>query len=112
VICPIHQLGQRELIRVLTEPRNAVVAQFQQLFQFDGIELVFAADALGSIAHKALLRAAGARGLRSIIEELLLDLQFELRSRSDVRRCVVTRQAVEQGRPPILEPTRSEQAAA
>ena len=112
VICPIHQLGQGELIRVLTEPRNAVVAQFQQLFQFDGIELVFAEDALGSIAHKALLRAAGARGLRSVIEQLLLDLQFELPSRSDVRRCVVTRQAVERGLPPTLEPIGSEKAAA
>jgi ATP-dependent Clp protease ATP-binding subunit ClpX len=112
VICPLHQLGHGELIRVLTEPRNAVVAQFQRLFQFDGIELVFAEGALGSIAHKALLRAAGARGLRSVIEELLLDLQFELPSRSDVRRCVVTRQAVERGLPPTLEPIGSERAAA
>jgi ATP-dependent Clp protease ATP-binding subunit ClpX len=112
VICPIHQLGQAELIRILTEPRNAVVAQFQQLFQFDGIELVFAEDALGSIADRALERAAGARGLRSIIEELLLDLQFELPSRGDVGRCVVTRQAVERGLPPTLEPIGPERAAA
>ena len=73
---------------------------------------MFAEDALGSIAHKALLRAAGARGLRSTIEELLLDLQFEPPSRSDVRRCVVTRQAVERRLPPTLEPIGSERAAA
>jgi ATP-dependent Clp protease ATP-binding subunit ClpX len=93
-------------------PRNAVVAQFQQLFQFDGIELVFAEDAFGSIAERALERAAGARGLRSIIEELLLDLQFELPSQGDVGRCVVTRQAVERRLPPTLEPIGPERAAA
>ena len=104
VMCTIHQLGEGELCRILTEPRNAVVAQFQQLFEFDGVDLAFAQDALSAIAHESLQRAGGARGLRSIIEELLLDLQFELPSRRDVRRCVVTRQTVEQGIPPILEP--------
>ena len=74
---------------ILTEPRNALVKQFQKFFSFDGIELVFAEDSLESIADKALARETGARGLRSILEETLLDVQFELPSQTrceEVRR--------------------------
>ena len=78
---PIHQLSRDELMQILTEPRNALVKQFQRFFQFDGIELVFAEEALAAIADKALERETGARGLRSIIEEVLLEVQFELPSR-------------------------------
>ncbi|TML31255.1 MAG: ATP-dependent Clp protease ATP-binding subunit ClpX [Actinobacteria bacterium] len=85
-----------------TEPRNALVKQFQRFFSFDGIELVFADDALGSIADKALERETGARGLRSIIEEILLEVQFELPSRRDVKKCAVTRETVERGLKPTL----------
>ena len=85
VMSAIHQLSRDELMQILTEPRNALVKQFQRFFQFDGIELVFADEALVSIADKALERETGARGLRSIIEEVLLEVQFELPSRRDVR---------------------------
>src|SRR5919109_1132812 len=91
VMSAIHQLSRDELMQILTEPRNALVKQFQRFFQFDGIELVFAEEALHSIADRALERETGARGLRSIIEEVLLEVQFELPSRRDVRKCVVTR---------------------
>src|SRR5207302_1254001 len=87
---------------ILTEPRNALVKQFQRFFSFDGIELVFADDALGSIADRALERETGARGLRSIIEEILLEVQFELPSRRDVKKCAVTRETVERGLKPTL----------
>ena len=87
-------------MQILTEPRNALVKQFQRFFQFDGIELVFADEALHSIADKALERETGARGLRSIIEEVLLEVQFELPSRRDVRKCVVTRDTIDKGTPP------------
>jgi ATP-dependent Clp protease ATP-binding subunit ClpX len=89
-------------MQILTEPRNALVKQFQRFFQFDGIELVFADDALSSVADKALERETGARGLRSIIEEVLLEVQFELPSRRDVRKCVVTRETIDNGVPPTL----------
>jgi ATP-dependent Clp protease ATP-binding subunit ClpX len=102
VISAIHQLSRGELMQILTEPRNALVKQFQRFFQFDGIELVFADEALNSIADKALERETGARGLRSIIEETLLEVQFELPSRRDVQKCVVTRETIERGTAPTL----------
>jgi ATP-dependent Clp protease ATP-binding subunit ClpX len=102
VMSAIHQLSRDELMEILTEPRNALVKQFQRFFQFDGIELVFAEEALHSIADRALERETGARGLRSIIEEVLLEVQFELPSRRDVRKCVVTRDTIDKGTSPTL----------
>jgi ATP-dependent Clp protease ATP-binding subunit ClpX len=102
VMSAIHQLSRHELMQILTEPRNALVKQFQRFFQFDGIELVFGEEALHSIADKALERETGARGLRSIIEEVLLEVQFELPSRRDVRKCVVTRDTIDNGTSPTL----------
>lgn len=102
VISAIHQLTRDDLICILGEPRNALVKQFQRFFTFDGIELHFADDALGSIADKALERDTGARGLRSILEEILLEVQFELPSRGDVSKCVVTKETVERNLKPTL----------
>src|ERR1700756_3945237 len=102
VMSAIHQLDRNELMQILTEPRNALVKQFQRFFQFDGIELVFADEALASVADRALESETGARGLRSIIEEVLLEVQFELPSRRDVRKCVVTRDTIEKATPPTL----------
>ncbi len=102
VMSAIHQLDRNELMKILTEPRNALVRQFQRFFQFDGIELVFSDEALSSVADKALERETGARGLRSIIEEVLLEVQFELPSRRDVQKCVVTRETIEKGVSPTL----------
>jgi ATP-dependent Clp protease ATP-binding subunit ClpX len=102
VMSAVHQLSRDDLIRILTEPRNALIKQFQRFFQFDGIELVFSDDAMVSVADKALVRETGARGLRSIIEEILLEVQFELPSRRDVRKCVVTKETVERNVPPTL----------
>ena len=98
----VHQLSREDLITILTEPRNALVKQFQRFFEFDGIELVFSDDALNAVADKALERETGARGLRSIIEEILLDVQFELPSRRDVKKCVVTKETIEKGIKPTL----------
>jgi ATP-dependent Clp protease ATP-binding subunit ClpX len=113
VMSAIHQLSRDELMQILTEPRNALVKQFQRFFQFDGIELVFGEEALSSIADKALERETGARGLRSIIEEVLLEVQFELPSRRDVRKCVVTRDTIDKATPPTLVtvPISEEEAA-
>ena len=102
VCSAVHQLSRDDLITILTEPRNAIVKQFQRFFAFDGIELVFASDAQKAVADKALERETGARGLRSIIEDILLDVQFELPSRRDVKKCVVTKDTVERGVKPTL----------
>src|SRR5712672_4079064 len=95
VIASVTNLRPDSLVTILSEPKNALVKQYQRFFQFDGIELVFADDALSSVADRALERETGARGLRSIIEEVLLEVQFELPSRRDVRKCMVTRDTIE-----------------
>jgi ATP-dependent Clp protease ATP-binding subunit ClpX len=112
VISVIHQLERDDLVTILTEPRNALVKQFQRFFSFDGIDLVFAEESLRSVADKALERETGARGLRSIIEEILLEVQFELPSRRDVKKCVVTKETIERGLKPTLvtEAARDESA--
>jgi ATP-dependent Clp protease ATP-binding subunit ClpX len=102
VLSVIHQLSRDDLVTILTEPRNALVKQFQRFFQFDGIDLVFAEESLTSISDKALERETGARGLRSILEETLLEVQFELPSRRDVKKCVVTKETIEKGLKPTL----------
>jgi ATP-dependent Clp protease ATP-binding subunit ClpX len=94
VIATLDTLGRAELVRILTEPRNALVRQFQRLFQMAGAELEFTPGALDAIAETAMERETGVRALRSILEELLLDLLFELPSRSDTRKFVVTERVV------------------
>ena len=98
----VHQLTREDLVSILIEPRNALVKQFQRFFSFDGIELVFSEDSLMAVAEKGLARETGARGLRSIVEEILLEVQFELPSRRDVKKCVVTKDTVERGLTPTL----------
>src|SRR5271154_1863099 len=102
VMSAVHQLTREDLVSILVEPRNALVKQFQRFFSFDGIELVFSEDSLMAVAEKGLERETGARGLRSIIEEILLEVQFELPSRRDVKKCVVTKETVEKGLTPTL----------
>src|SRR5947199_10307231 len=84
------------------EPKNALVKQYQRFFGYDNIELVFRDDAMWEIADKALERETGARGLRSIIEAALLDVMFELPSRRDVTKCVITKETISQGLRPTL----------
>lgn len=102
VVTAIHNLNRDDLVRILTEPKNALVKQFERFFKFDNIELVFAPDSLEAIADKALKLETGARGLRSIIEQSLLNVMFELPSRGDVRKCVVTKETIEREIDPTL----------
>ena len=102
VVSAVHYLDKDSLVRILTEPKNALVRQYQKFFSLDDIELVFADDALMSIAEKAQERQTGARGLRTIIEEALLNVMFELPSRHDVRKCVITKETIEKGLDPTL----------
>jgi len=94
VIGAVHNLDQEALTRILTEPKNALVRQYQKFFQFDDVDLVFTDDALEVIAKQALDRGTGARGLRAILEDVLLEVMYDLPSRTDVVRCVVDRETV------------------
>jgi len=102
VVTAIHNLNREDLVRILTQPKNALVKQYEKFFKFDNIELVFAPDSLAAIADKALKLETGARGLRSIIEQSLLNVMFELPSRGDVRKCVVTKETIEREIDPTL----------
>jgi ATP-dependent Clp protease ATP-binding subunit ClpX len=102
VISAVHPLVAPDLVRVLTEPKNALVKQYHKFFAYDNVELVFTDDALLAVAEAAITRETGARGLRSIIENALLDVMFELPGREDVTKCVVTRETIERGTPPTL----------
>src|SRR6058998_460399 len=102
VISAVHPLGREDLVQILLEPKNALVKQYQRFFNYDHIDLVFTDDALWSIADRALARETGARGLRSIIENALLDVMFELPSRKDVSKCVITKETIDRGLKPTL----------
>jgi ATP-dependent Clp protease ATP-binding subunit ClpX len=102
VVSAVQQLQREDLVQILTEPKNALVKQYQRFFNYDSIELVFTDDALWEIADKALERETGARGLRSIIEHALLDVMFELPSRRDVSKCVITKETIERDLKPTL----------
>jgi ATP-dependent Clp protease ATP-binding subunit ClpX len=102
VISAVHQLKREDLVKILTEPKNALSKQYQRFFGYDDVELVFTDDALWEIADKALARETGARGLRSIIELALLDVMFELPSRKDVSKCVITKETISKRQRPTL----------
>ncbi len=104
VIGAVNSLDQDALVRILVEPKNALAKQFQKFFQFDNVELEFSDDALQSIADQALLRGTGARGLRAILEEVLLNVMYELPSRNDVGKCVIDRTVVLEKVNPTLVP--------
>ncbi|MGQ7393845.1 ATP-dependent Clp protease ATP-binding subunit ClpX [Streptococcus suis] len=103
VFAALDQLTEDDLVRILTEPRNALVKQYQTLLSYDDVELEFEEDALQEIAKKAIERKTGARGLRSIIEETMLDVMFEVPSQDDVKKVRVTKAAVDGEGKPELE---------
>nr|WP_317430147.1 ATP-dependent Clp protease ATP-binding subunit ClpX [Streptococcus lutetiensis] len=103
VVAALEQLTTDDLVRILTEPRNALVKQYQTLLSYDGVELEFDEDALQAIANKAIERKTGARGLRSIIEETMMDIMFEIPSCVEVTKVRITKDAVEGKDKPILE---------
>jgi ATP-dependent Clp protease ATP-binding subunit ClpX len=98
----LEHLDEDALVRILQEPKNALVKQYEKMFELEGIGLTFDADALRAIASKTLDRGTGARGLRSIIEAVMRDVMFDIPSRGDVREVVVTAESIEGGVPPLL----------
>lgn len=103
VICTLETLDEDALLRILTEPINAPVRQYQRLLAMDGAELVFTEDALRAVAKKAIERKTGARSLRGIIEEVMLDVMFDIPREAAPRRVTVTQECITEGAPPIVE---------
>ena len=102
VVATLGHLNEEALIDILTKPRNALVKQYQKLFEFEDVRLHFTDGALMAVAKEALKRKSGARGLRSILENAMLDVMYELPSRDNVEECVVSEEVIEQGAEPLL----------
>ena len=104
VITSVNSLDKEALIQILTEPKNALVRQYRRLFELDGVDLDFSDDAMEAIAEQAILRGTGARGLRAIMEEVLLSVMYDIPSRKDVAKVVVTRETVLEHVNPTIVP--------
>ncbi len=102
ILVSLKQLDEDALIKILKEPKNALVKQYIRLFEMDGVELEIEDDALVSVASRALQRKTGARGLRSILEKVMLDVMFETPSRKDIKKVIVTKACIENGEPPTM----------
>jgi ATP-dependent Clp protease ATP-binding subunit ClpX len=102
VIASMEELEEEDLIRILKEPRNALVKQYGRLFEFDGVTLRFTEGALVAIARKAMKRKSGARGLRSVMEEAMLDVMYDLPSKENVQECVINEQVITNGEYPVI----------
>jgi ATP-dependent Clp protease ATP-binding subunit ClpX len=107
VVGVVDQLDQAALVKILVEPRNALVKQYQKFFELENVELEFSADALEAIADQAIMRSTGARGLRAILEEVLLNVMYDLPSRTDVEKCVISAEVVLEKVNPTLVPRQS-----
>jgi len=101
-VVALHALDKEAMVRILTEPKNALIRQFQRFFMMDNVELSFTPEALAACAEEALHHRTGARGLRTVIEDTLLDVMYEIPSRSDVKKCVVNAEAIERRQRPLL----------
>ncbi|NOX66161.1 MAG: ATP-dependent Clp protease ATP-binding subunit ClpX [Chlorobi bacterium] len=101
MIAPLQQLTEEAMLKILTEPKNAIIKQFKKLFLMEGVELEFEQDALDLIVKKALERKTGARALRSIVEGILLDIMYELPSKKNVDKCLITQETIEKGSDPL-----------
>ncbi|MBM7691968.1 ATP-dependent Clp protease ATP-binding subunit ClpX [Peribacillus deserti] len=102
VIATLEQLDEAALIEILTKPKNALVKQYQKMLELDNVDLEFEPEALNEISKKAIERKTGARGLRSIIEGIMLEVMFDLPSRDDIDKCIITAETITENKPPKL----------
>lgn len=102
IVAPLHQLNEEAMRSILTDPKNAILKQYKKLFLMEGVELEFDNFALNAIVEKAMVKKTGARALRSIVEDIMLDIMYELPNKKDVEKCVITRDVVDKGDEPIL----------
>ena len=101
VLTHVDDLGEEDLVRILTEPKNALTRQYQKLFELDNVTLRFTSDALRAIAHKAIERKTGARGLRNVMESVMLDIMYQLPSMPGVKECVINDAVIDKKAPPL-----------
>ncbi len=111
VITHVDDLNEDDLVRILTEPKNALVRQYQKLFELDNVSLRFTANALKTIAAEAIERKTGARGLRNVMEKMMLDIMFHLPTMTNVRECLINKAVIEKGREPVYLYENEEQVA-
>ncbi len=102
VVAALHELDEKALVRILVEPRNALLRQYQKFFDFEHVKLTFTDDAISAVAQEAARRETGARGLRAILEEIMLDIMYEVPSQSGIAECIVNREAVIERKAPIM----------
>jgi ATP-dependent Clp protease ATP-binding subunit ClpX len=102
IVAPLHQLSEEAMRSILTDPKNAILKQYKKLFLMEGVELEFDKFSLDAIVKKAMIKKTGARALRSIVEDFMLDIMYELPNRKDVEKCVITKDVVAKGEEPIL----------
>jgi ATP-dependent Clp protease ATP-binding subunit ClpX len=102
VVATLNELNEEALIAILTQPKNALVKQYQKLFEFEDVRLRFTDGALRAVARQSMKRKSGARGLRSILENVMLDLMYDIPSRNDVEECVINEEVIEQGSNPLM----------
>ena len=104
VFCRTHvdELSEEDLVRILTEPKNALVRQYQKLMAMDGVSLSFTDDALRAVAKRAIERKTGARGLRNVLESVMLDIMYELPTATDIQECVINEGVVTEGLAPMM----------
>lgn len=103
IICGLEQLSDEAMVEILLKPKNAITKQYKKLFQMEDVELEFEDDALDAVVERARERKTGARGLRSILEDAMLDIMFTVPSMKNVKRCIITRETIEKKAPPIYE---------
>jgi len=111
VIVTLEALDEPALVKILTEPRNALVKQYQKLFEMDNVNLEFEKEALEAIAKEAIKRETGARGLKAILESTMLDVMYDIPSKQDIEQCTITKAAVDGKKPPILTFGKKEETA-
>jgi ATP-dependent Clp protease ATP-binding subunit ClpX len=102
VVAPLHELDEKAMMRILVEPKNCLIKQYQKYFEFEKVKLTFTDDAIMAIARQAVTRETGARGLRSILEDLMLDLMYDIPSQSNISEVIINRDAVAERKSPIL----------
>ena len=102
VLVALQELDEEALVRIMREPKNALIKQYKKLFEMDQVELEIEDAAVSAIARKAIERKTGARGLRSIFEKAMNDIMFEIPSRDDIVKCIITKETIENGQAPTL----------
>jgi ATP-dependent Clp protease ATP-binding subunit ClpX len=103
VTVALDALTKEDMVHILTEPKNSIVKQYKKLFELDGVQLSFESDALEAIAEKTITRKTGARGLRAIMEQMMMETMFEIPSDETIKHCKITKEVVDGNGQPIIE---------